>query len=105
MRQKFFTQEYRQIVIKLFEQDALLEEVLTAEQIDSLGTQRCPKYHIYIYIEKDGGCSRCHHQFTWEITERDNLKDFLPFLTKSTQNSMKLESVKEELYKVTNIGF
>jgi len=105
--QKVFTQECRQIVIKLFEQDTLLEEVLTAERIDLFGTQRCPKCHIY--IQKDGGCShmycsRCHHQFTWEIQQRDRIKDFVPLLPKSNLNSMTLESVKEELYKVTNIG-
>jgi hypothetical protein len=101
------TQEYQQVVIKLSEQDSLLEEVLTAEKIDSLGTQRCPKCHIH--IQKDGGCShmycsQCHHHFNWGKTGRKRIENSLPLLTKSDEASMELESVKEELYKVTNIG-
>jgi len=44
--QTISTQEYRQVVIKLFKQNNLLEKVLTAEKLDSLSTQRCPKCNI-----------------------------------------------------------
>ena len=100
-------QDYQQLVIKLSEQDSILEEVLTAEKIGSLQTQRCPKCHIH--IEKNGGCSHmfcthCRQHFIWGRTGAKRMNNVLPFSTELNQDSMELESVKEELYKVTNIG-
>jgi NADH pyrophosphatase NudC (nudix superfamily) len=100
---KIVKEQYRQIVIKLSEEDSLLEEILNAEKIESLNTQYCPKCHVR--IEKNGGCShmhcsRCDYDFTWRtIPQSQNSKNTLLL-----NNSTEIESVKEELNKTVNIG-
>ncbi len=95
--------KYRHIVIKLCEKDALLEEILNAERMESLNTQHCPQCHVR--IEKNGGCShmhcsRCDYDFTWRtIPQSQNSKNTLLL-----NNSTEIESVKEELNKTVNIG-
>jgi len=49
-------------------------------------------------------CSRCDQHFIWGTIGRNKLKNFLPLLTNNSQDFMELESVEEELYKLTNIG-
>jgi hypothetical protein len=92
--QKIATQKYRQIVIKLSEKDALVEELLNAEKIESLDTQHCPRCRVR--IEKNGGCShmhcsRCNHDFTWQPLEKADTA-IIP------------TSVNEELNKAADIG-
>jgi len=95
---------YRRIVISLSEQDALLEEVLNAERIETLNTQYCPKCHVR--IEKNGGCShmhcsQCNYDFTWrEIATPANSKPTL-----LNDQDADFESVKEELSREIDIGW
>jgi hypothetical protein len=95
---------YRRIVISLSEQDALLEEVLNAEKIETLNTQPCPKCRVR--IEKNGGCShmhcsQCNYDFTWEtIPTSLNSKTTL-----LNDNNADFESVKEELSREIDIGW
>lgn len=49
-------------------------------------------------------CPHCRHHFSWEQRGENRMKDTPGFFTESDQDFMKLESVKEELYKVTDIG-
>ena len=105
--QKRASQQYRQIVIKLSDESSLLEEILNAERMESLNTQRCPKCNIK--IEKNGGCShmhctRCDHHFTWQIVEKDNDPTNFTIMNSSDQNADHVESAKEELNKIANLG-
>ena len=100
---KIAKEKYQQIVIKLSEQDKLLEDIANGERIELLNTQHCPKCHVR--IEKNGGCShmhcsRCDHHFTWEtiIESQNNNKILL------LNNSDNMESVKEELNRIGDIG-
>lgn len=45
---RLLKEEYRSIAIKLSEQDALLQEVLSAKRIDLLNTRHCPQCHVRI---------------------------------------------------------
>jgi hypothetical protein len=100
-------QKYRQIVIDLSEEDGLLEEILNSERIESLNTQHCPNCHVR--IEKNGGCShmhcsRCDHHFTWESIQKPEVSNSTSLLTYSSNNSMQIESIKEELNNEGDIG-
>ncbi|CAF0833076.1 unnamed protein product [Rotaria sordida] len=98
-------EQYRQIVIKLSEEDKLLEDVLNAERIEALNTQLCPRCNIR--IEKNGGCShmhcsRCDHDFTWQTIERSQNSNISSLLNNFNHNSIQIGSIKEDLNKVTN---
>jgi hypothetical protein len=100
-------QKYRQILIDLSEENTLLEEVLNAERLESLGTQNCPNCHVR--IEKNGGCShmhcsRCNEHFTWNTISKPAASSNVSLLDYSTHNSMQIESIKEELNNVSDIG-
>ncbi len=100
---KIAKEKYRQIVIKLSDEDALLEEILNAERIETLNTQNCPQCHVR--IEKNGGCShmhcsQCNYDFTWQIIAKPPSSNDVILLNNSTE----IESVKEELNKTANIG-
>jgi hypothetical protein len=100
-------QKYRQIVIDLSEEDGLLEEILTSVRIESLNTQHCPNCHVR--IEKNGGCShmhcsRCDHHFTWESIQKPEVSNSTSLLNYSSNNSMQIESIKEELNNQGDIG-
>ncbi len=87
--------KYHEIVIKLSERLALFD------------MQYCPKCHVP--IEKIGGCSqmnctRCGGIFTWREVGTCPVSTGIPFLAKNGENVVKLESVKEELYKVASLG-
>ena len=97
--QKVARQAYRQIVIKLSEQNTLLEEILNAESIETLHTQQCPNCHVR--IEKNGGCShmhcsRCNYDFTWQTIATTQASNTFSALN-TISNLMPVESVKEEL--------
>ncbi|CAF1331820.1 unnamed protein product [Rotaria sordida] len=97
-------QKYRQIVIKLSEENALLEEILNAERIESLNTQHCPKCNVR--IEKNGGCShmhcsRCNHDFTWQTIDTSQIANTISLM--DNPNLVHVESIKEELNKEINI--
>ncbi|CAF0841515.1 unnamed protein product [Rotaria sordida] len=99
--QRIATQRYRHIFIKLSEQNTLLQEILTAERINTDDIQFCPECHIP--IEKNGGCShmhctRCNFDFTWQTTQERTKTFITPYLEHN--DSTKIESMKEELNKV-----
>jgi hypothetical protein len=101
------TQKYRQIVIKLSDEQTLLEEILNAERIESLNTQPCPKCHVQ--IEKNGGCShmhcsRCDHNFNWQTIDKPGISQNISLLYKYMRNSEQIESVKEEVNQVAHTG-
>ena len=96
-------EKYRSIVIQLSEQDALLQEVLSAKRIDLLNTRQCPQCHVR--IEKNGGCShmrcsQCHREFTWRGTEKPADSEAMSLLYDDTN----LESVKEQLSEAATTG-
>ncbi|CAF4602751.1 unnamed protein product, partial [Rotaria sp. Silwood2] len=99
--QNIATQRYRKIIIKLSEQNSLLQEILTAERINSQGIQYCPQCHIA--IEKNGGCShmhctRCNFDFTWQTTQEPTTTIITPYL--EDEDFTEVESIKEEFNKV-----
>ena len=101
------TQKYRQIVLKVSDEHALLEEILNAERIESLNTQRCPRCHVQ--IEKNGGCShmhcsRCDHNFTWHETDKPEISQNISLLYKYMRHSEEIESVKQSLNQVAHTG-
>ena len=101
--QRLFKESYRHLVIKLSEQDALLEQILNAERIELLNTQRCPQCNVR--IEKNGGCShmhcsQCNHHFSWASIDRPNDTNTVTFLKADTD----LESAKEQLYGAATAG-
>jgi NADH pyrophosphatase NudC (nudix superfamily) len=105
--QKVTTQKFRQIVIKLSDEQALLEQILNAERIESLDTQYCPKCHVR--IEKNGGCShmhcsQCNHDFTWQPITKPEASNNISLLNDYMDNPIRIESVKKELNKVNNTG-
>ncbi|CAF4070093.1 unnamed protein product [Adineta steineri] len=94
-------QQYREIAIDLSEEDALLEEILTAERMEVLNTQPCPNCHVK--IEKNGGClhmhcSRCGYSFIWSALERRQPLQMTSLLYHSS-DVMPIQSIKTELYK------
>ncbi|CAF1034252.1 unnamed protein product [Rotaria sp. Silwood1] len=98
--QNIATQRYRKIIIKLSEQNSLLQEILTAERINSQGIQYCPQCHIA--IEKNGGCShmhctRCNFDFTWQTTQEPITTIITPYL--ENEDFTEVESIKEEFNK------
>ncbi|CAF5052154.1 unnamed protein product, partial [Rotaria sp. Silwood1] len=98
--QNIATQRYRKIIIKLSEQNSLLQEILTAERINSQGIQYCPQCHIA--IEKNGGCShmhctRCNFDFTWQTTQEPITTIITPYL--ENEDFTGVESIKEEFNK------
>ena len=97
-------EKYRSIIIKLSEQDELLEEVLSAKRIDLLNTRRCPRCGVQ--IEKNGGCShmhcsQCDCDFTWRRTEKPANPGAIALLD---DNDTNLESAKKQLYEAASTG-
>ncbi|CAF1174523.1 unnamed protein product [Adineta steineri] len=106
IERKTVAQKYRQIVLKLSDEQVLLEEVLNAERIESLNTQYCPNCRVR--IEKNGGCShmhcsRCNHHFTWQTITKSESSNNTTLIHSFNQNGEQIESVKEELNKIANI--
>ncbi|CAF4330084.1 unnamed protein product [Rotaria magnacalcarata] len=94
------------IVVKLSEQDSLLQEILTAERINSQGIQYCPQCHVP--IEKNGGClhmhcARCNNDFTWRIIQEPTASIITPYL--ENEDNMEIESFKEEFNKAASLGW
>ncbi|CAM4804306.1 unnamed protein product [Rotaria magnacalcarata] len=92
------------IVVKLSEQDSLLQEILTAERINSQGIQYCPQCHVP--IEKNGGClhmhcARCNNDFTWRIIQEPTASIITPYL--ENEDNMEIESFKEEFNKAASL--
>ncbi|CAF3639408.1 unnamed protein product [Rotaria sp. Silwood1] len=103
--QNIATQRYRKIIIKLSEQNSLLQEILTAERINSQVIQYCPQCHIA--IEKNGGCShmhctRCNFDFTWQTTQEPITTIITPYL--ENEDFTGVESIKEEFNKAAYLG-
>ena len=100
---KLLKEKYRVLVIKLSEQDALLEDFLNAERLDLLQTQQCPNCHVQ--IEKNGGCLhmhcfQCDTDFTWNYFEEPHNSKKVSFLTNETD----LDSTKEEFNEIADTG-
>ena len=100
-------ESYQQIIIKLSEQNILLEQLLNAERLETLNTQRCPNCNVR--IEKNGGCShmhcsRCDHHFTWEPVTKSQTNDSTTSLINYINTTTPLEALKEDLNKTGNIG-
>lgn len=104
-QQDIAAQRYRHIIIKLSEQDALLQDILTAERNKLQGIQYCPNCHVA--VEKDGGCShmfctRCQYHFTWETLEEPTASAVTHYL--ENEYNTTLESFKDEVNKFAYIG-
>ena len=98
---------FRTLIITVAEEERLIQEVLTAERIELLNTQPCPGCNVR--IEKNGGCShmhcsRCDLHFTWMAQTQLNAPVEGLFITQSSKGFMEVETVKEELAKVTKKG-
>lgn len=101
--QKLLKEKYRVLVIKLSEQDALLEDFLNAERLDLLNTQQCP--HCHVRIEKNGGCShmvcsQCSRDFTWNDFEKPNNSTTASFWMNETY----LDFTKDEFNEIVTPG-
>ena len=100
---RLIKERYRHLVIKLSEQNALIEELVNAERIDLLNTQRCPNCHVR--IEKNGGCShmhcsRCNHHFTWASIVKPTDTNTVKFLNSDSD----LDAAKEQFYEGARTG-
>ncbi|CAF2067878.1 unnamed protein product [Rotaria magnacalcarata] len=103
-QQQIAKQRYCQIVIKLSEQDSLLQEILTSERINSQDIQYCPQCHVR--IQKNGGCShmhcaRCNNDFTWRTIQEPAASIITPYL--ENEDYMGIKSFKEEFNKAASL--